>query len=203
MFERTLKRISHVAEFIAAMVLAAIFIIFLLQIFTRYAPKIAWLMPIQPIHDWMMALEPIGWTVNLISLLWVWLIFFGCAFFVHESDHVAFDVFFQALSRSWQRYLAMATALIMVAAMLYSFGPTWDAIFGSRLMELKKIQTLRIPITGDKIPIKWLFASYIMLMIVITLRYIWRGFMLARTALPPKDAIGAPAAGGNDGEDAS
>ena len=203
MFERILKRISRVAEFIAAIILAAIFLIFLLQIFTRYAPKIAWLMPIQPIHNWMIALEPIGWTVNLISLLWVWLIFFGCAFFVRESDHVAFDLFFQALSRSWQRYLAMATALIMVAAMLYSFGPTWDAIFGSRLMELKKIQTLRIPIAGDKIPIKWLFASYIMLMIVITLRYIWRGFMLARTALPPKDAIGAPAAGGKDGEDAS
>ena len=203
MFERILERISRVAEFIAAMLLAAVFIIFLLQIFTRYAPKIAWLMPIQTIHDWMMALEPIGWTVNLISFLWVWLIFFGCALFVRESDHVAFDVFFQALSRSWQRYLAMATALIMVTAMLYSFGSTWDAIFGSRLMELKKIQTLRVPVTGDKIPIKWLFASYIMLMIVITLRYIWRGFMLARNALPPKDAIGAPAADGKDGEDAS
>ena len=203
MFEIILKRISRAAEFIAAMILAAIFIIFLLQIFTRYAPKIAWLMPIPPIHDWMMALEPIGWTVNLISLLWVWLIFFGCAFFVRESDHVAFDVFFQAVSRSWQRYLAMATALIMVVAMLYSFGPTWDAIFGSRLMELKKIQTLRIPVTGDKIPIKWLFASYILLMIVITLRYLWRGVTLARTALPPDDSARTPAAGGKDGEDAS
>ena len=202
MFERILKRISRVAEFIAAIILAAIFLIFLLQIFTRYAPKIAWLMPIQPIHNWMIALEPIGWTVNLISLLWVWLIFFGCAFFVRESDHVAFDLFFQSLSRYWQRYLAMATALIMVAAMLYSFGPTWDAIFGSRLMELKKIQTLRVPITGDKIPVKWLFASYIMLMIAITLRYMWRGFMLARTALPPMDSKGAPTAGGKDGEDA-
>jgi len=203
MFERIFKRISRVAEFIAAIILAAIFLIFLLQIFTRYAPKIAWLMPIQPIHNWMIALEPIGWTINLISLLWVWLIFFGCAFFVRESDHVVFDLFFQALSRSWQRYLAMATALIMVAAMLYSFGPTWDAIFGNRLMELKKIQTLRIPITGDKIPMKWLFAPYIMLMIVITLRYMWRGFMLARTALPPMDANGEPAAGRKNGEDAS
>ena len=200
MFEIILKRISRVAEFIAALLLAAIFIIFLLQIFSRYAPKIAWLMPIPSVYDWMMALEPIGWTVNLISLLWVWLIFFGCAFFVHENDHVAFDVFFQAMSRSWQRYLAMATALIMVAAMLYSFGPTWDAIFGSRLMELKKIQTLRVPITGDKIPIKWLFASYVLLMIVITLRYLWRGVMLARTALPSDDGRGTPEADGKDGE---
>lgn len=203
MFEIILRRICRVAETISAMILAAIFIIFLLQIFTRYAPKIAWLMPVTPIYDWMIALEPIGWTVNLISLLWVWLIFFGCAFFVRESDHVAFDVFFQALSRSWQRYFAMATALIMVVAMLYSFGPTWDAIFGSRLMELKKIQTLRVPVTGDKIPIKWLFASYILLMIVITLRYLWRGFMLARTATALDDGTGAPAAGGEDREDAS
>ena len=203
MFETILKRVPRVAEFIAAMLLAAIFIIFLLQIFTRYAPKIAWLMPIPPIHDWMMALEPIGWTVNLISLLWVWLIFFGCAFFVRESDHVAFDVFFQALSRSWQRYFAMATALIMVVAMLYSFGPTWDAIFGSRLMELKKIQTLRVPVTGDKIPIKWLFASYILLMIVITLRYLWRGFILVRAAIAPDDGTGAVAVGGKDREDTS
>ena len=203
MFETILKRISRVAEFIAAMVLAAIFIIFLLQIFTRYAPKIAWLMPIPPIHDWMMALEPIGWTVNLISLLWVWLIFFGCSFVVNESDHVAFDVFFQALSRSWQRHFAMATALIMVVAMLYSFGPTWDAIFGSRLMELKKIQTLRVPVTGDKIPIKWLFAPYILLMIVITLRYLWRGSTLIRAAIAPDDGTGAPVVGGKNREDKS
>ena len=203
MFETILKRISRAAEFIAAMVLATIFIIFLLQIFTRYAPKIAWLMPIPPIHDWMMALEPIGWTVNLISLLWVWLIFFGCSFVVNESDHVAFDVFFQALSRSWQRHFALATALIMVVAMLYSFGPTWDAIFGSRLMELKKIQTLRVPVTGDKIPIKWLFASYILLMIVITLRYLWRGFILVRPAIAADDGTGAAAVAGKDREDTS
>jgi len=203
MFETILKRISRASEFTAAMVLATIFIIFLLQIFTRYAPKIAWLVPIPPIHDWMMALEPIGWTVNLISLLWVWLIFFGCSFVVNESDHVAFDVFFQALSRSWQRHFAMATALIMVVAMLYSFGPTWDAIFGSRLMELKKIQTLRVPVTGDKIPIKWLFASYILLMIVITLRYLWRGFIIVRAAIAPDDGTGAAAVGGKDREDTS
>ena len=187
MFERILGRITRVAEFIAAMGLAAIFVIFLLQIFTRYAPKIAWIVPISPIHDWMMALEPIGWTVNLISLLWVWLIFFGCAFFVREKDHVAFDVFYQALAPSWQRYLALTTAAIMIAVMLYSFGPTWDAILGSRLMDLKKIQTLRIPITGDKIPIKWLFASYVMLMAVLTLRYVWRAIALVRTPSSPDE----------------
>jgi C4-dicarboxylate transporter DctQ subunit len=69
-------------------------------------------------------------------------------------------------------------ALTVVGAMVWSFGPMWDAIFGSRLMDLKKIQTLRIPITGDKIAIKWLFAPYVMLMVVLVVRY---GFVITKS----------------------
>ena len=76
-------------EFIAAIILAAIFIIFLLQIFARYTSKIAWMMPIEQVSNWMLSVEPLGWTLNLISLLWVWLIFFGCSFVVRERDHLS------------------------------------------------------------------------------------------------------------------
>ena len=55
-------------------------------------------------------------------------------------------------------------------------------------MELKKIQTLKIPITGDKIPIKWLFASYITLMIVVILRYAWICYDVSKNGAP-KGAI--------------
>ncbi len=179
-----LKWITRGAEFIAAMALAAIFITFLLQIFTRYAAKIAWLIPIPPVADWMAGLEPIGWTVNLISLLWVWIIFFGCAFVVRESDHVAFDVFYHAAPDRMRLVMAIAGAVIVLGAMAWSFLPTWDAIMASRLMELKKIQTLRIPITGDKIAIKWLFAAYILLMVAVILRYLWRLVDVIRNGAP-------------------
>ena len=85
-------RFFHLTEFIAAIALAAIFIIFLLQIFTRYAPRISWIIPLPIISDWMNSLQPIGWTVNLISFLWVWIIFFGCSFFVRDREHVVFDL---------------------------------------------------------------------------------------------------------------
>ena len=137
---KLLNWIARITEFIAAMALAAIFIIFLAQIFTRYAAKIAWLVPIPPISDWMLTLEPIGWTVNLISLLWVWVIFFGCSFFVSEKDHVTFDVLYLAMPRRGRQVLALATAVIMIGVMVYSYLPTWDAIMASRLTELKKIQ---------------------------------------------------------------
>jgi len=186
-----LQRISRIAEAIAAFALAAVFIIFLLQIFTRYAPKLAWLVPVPPVSDWLSTMQPIGWTVNLISLLWVWIIFFGCAFFVRERDHVRFDILFHAGSRLWRRGLTVLGALIMIAVMVYSFLPTWDAIMVSRLMELKKIQTLSMPITGDKIAVKWLFAAYILLMIAVIARYAWRGYVALRFGTP-EDLAGDP-----------
>ncbi len=182
-----LRWITRVTEFIAAMALAAIFITFLLQIFTRYAAKIAWMMPIPSVSEWMSTLEPIGWTVNLISLLWVWIIFFGCSFFVKERDHVAFDIVYQSASRAGRRVLAILGGVIVIGVMVYSFWPTWEAIMASRLMELKKIQTLRMPITGDKIPVKWLFASYILLMFAVVIRYAWHIVYVIRFG-PPEDA---------------
>lgn len=175
-------------EFIAAIILAAIFIIFLLQIFARYTSKIAWMMPNEQVSNWMLSVEPLGWTLNLISLLWVWLIFFGCSFVVRERDHVTFDILYLALPDHLRRIAIIIVSLTMIFALLWSFLPTWDAIFGSRLMELKKIQTLRIPITGDKIQMKWLFASYITLMIVVLLRYTWICYEVSVKG-PPKKAI--------------
>jgi C4-dicarboxylate transporter DctQ subunit len=72
---------------------------------------------------------------------------------------------------SGKRVFKLIIAIVLVAAMLASLAPMWDAIFGSRLMELKKIQTLRVPFTGDKIAIKWLFAPYVLLMIALIVRY--------------------------------
>ena len=162
------KWFTRGAEFIAAMSLAAIFFTFLLQILFRYVPF----------------LEPIGWSVVLISLLWVFVIFFGCAFIVREADHVAFDVLYLAAPRRVRKVLALISAVLMVIAMLYSLPAVWETVFANRLMDLKKIQTIRMPITGDKIAIKWLFAPFVMLMIVATLRYLWRIYTVLRFGPP-------------------
>lgn len=173
--------LSRLANFVLATVLAVIFVTFLAQIFARYAPKIATAVPVSAVSQWFSTLEPIGWTVNLISLLWVWLIFFGCAFVVKERDHVVFDIFVQAMPPWLKSFCKLFVAAVIVCAMIWSLGPVWDAIFGSRLMELKKIQTLRIPITGDRIAMKWLFAPYVLLMVVLIIRYSHSGVQLLKS----------------------
>ena len=176
------KWFTRGAEFIAAMSLAAIFFTFLLQILFRYVPF----------------LEPIGWSVVLISLLWVFVIFFGCAFIVREADHVAFDVLYLAAPRRVRKVLALISAVLMVIAMLYSLPAVWETVFANRLMDLKKIQTIRMPITGDKIAIKWLFAPFVMLMIVVTMRYLWRIYSVLRFG-PPETEMELLLGGETDG----
>ena len=119
------KWFTRGTDFIAAMALAAIFVTFLLQILFRYIPF----------------LEPIGWSVVLISLLWVFVIFFGASFTVRETDHVTFDVASLAAPIRIRKIFALITAVLMVVAMVYSFPDVWDRIFGNRLMTLKKIRS--------------------------------------------------------------
>lgn len=176
-----MKKLSRVAEAIAATALAAIFIVFLLQIFTRYSGKLSQWMPVENLSLWMSEIEPLRWTVYLISLLWVWLIFLGCSFVVRERDHVAFDILYQAAPPRLRKIMTILGAIILIAVMLISLPATWDAIMANRLMELKKLQTLRLPITGDKIAIKWLFFPYLVLMAVLIIRSISRIFVELRT----------------------
>ena len=176
-----MKRLSRVAEAIAAIALAAIFIVFLLQIFTRYSGKLSQWMPVENLSLWMSEIEPLRWTVYLISLLWVWLIFLGCSFVVRERDHVAFDILYQAAPPRLRKIMTILGAIILIAVMLISLPATWEAIMANRLMELKKLQTLRLPITGDKIAIKWLFFPYLVLMAILIIRSCSRIFLELRT----------------------
>ena len=176
-----MKRLSRVAEAIAAIALAAIFIVFLLQIFTRYSGKLSQWMPVENLSLWMSEIEPLRWTVYLISLLWVWLIFLGCSFVVRERDHVAFDILYQAAPPRLRKIMTILGAIILIAVMLISLPVTWEAIMANRLMELKKLQTLRLPITGDKIAIKWLFFPYLVLMAILIIRSCSRIFVELRT----------------------
>ena len=177
----------RITEGIAAALLAAIFIIFIVQVFARYTPELAWLIPVPSISNWMLSVKPLGWTVNLISLLWVYAVFFGCSFVVRESNHVTFDILYLSLSARWKKIFTFISIGAEIAIMIWAFPATWEAIMANRLKELKKIQTLRLPITGDKIAIKWLFFSFILFMTTLILRYTAHLVRVAFWGLPPED----------------
>ena len=160
------KWFTRGTEFIAATMLAAMFITFLLQIFSRYV-----------------LLTPFGWTLELCLILWVWIVFFGCAFLVRERDHVTFDIFYLAAPRRLRQILALVAAGAIVLGMIWAFLPTWDYI---DFQKIKRTTTVRNPFTGNKIPMRTIFSIYGVFMIVVALRYAWRFVDVLRNG-PPED----------------
>lgn len=163
------KRLTNIAEFIAASMLAAMFFTFLLQIFSRYIMQ-----------------QPFGWTLELCLILWLWIVFFGCAFLVRDRDHVTFDIFYLAAPRPVQKVLALVIAVSIVAGMAYAFLPTWDYI---DWMKIRKTTTVRNPFTDAKIPLRTIFSIYAIFMVAIIARYAWRFVDVLRNGPPREDTI--------------
>jgi C4-dicarboxylate transporter DctQ subunit len=162
-----IKGFSRLTEAIAGGMLAAIFLIFLLQIALRYL------------------FTPAGWTLELIGILWVWVIFFSCAFVVRERDHVKFDILYLAAPRRVRQVFALIGAAAIVIGMLYTFLPTWDYI---EWMKIRKTSTVRNPLTGNKIPLRDVFSIYAVFMLAVAARYGWMFANILRNG-PPKTEI--------------
>lgn len=162
-----IKTFSRLAEAIAGGMLAAIFVTFLLQIVLRYF------------------FTPAGWTLELIGILWVWVIFFSCAFIVHDQHHVKFDIIYLSSPYKIRRIFALLSALAIIIGMLYSFLPTWDYI---DWMKIRKTSTVRNPFTGSKIPLRDVFSIYAVFMLAVVGRYAWQFFDVIKNG-PPKTEL--------------
>jgi len=162
-----LRLFTRGAEFIAAAMLAAMFLTFLVQIFSRYV-----------------LLTPFGWTLELCLILWVWIVFFGCAFVVKEKDHVTFDIFYLAAPTKIRKVLALVSAAAIVIGMAWSFLPTWDYI---DWMKIRKTTTVIDPFSGKKIPMRTIFSIYAIFMLAVIVRYSWRFVDVLRKGPPDDD----------------
>lgn len=158
---------SRLTEAIAGGMLAAIFAIFLLQIVLRYF------------------FTPAGWTLELIGILWVWVIFFACAFVVRESDQVKFDIIYLSVGKRTRLAFALISAAALVVGMLYTLLPTWDYI---DWMKIRKTTTVENPFTGKKIPMRTIFSIYAVFIVAVAARYAWLLFDIFKNG-PPKTEL--------------
>ncbi len=179
------KWFPRLTEAIAGGLLAAIFVTFLLQIGSRYTPRIINRLDLAETLPLLASIEPLGWTLELIGILWVWVIFFSCAFVVREHDHVKFDIIYLSVPYRARRILALISAAAIVIGMIYAFWPTWDYI---DFMRLRRTSTVRVPITGDKIPLRTIFSIYAVFMIAVGARYAW-SFWTTLKKGPPRTEI--------------
>ncbi|ABD57054.1 TRAP transporter small permease [Jannaschia sp. CCS1] len=175
--------VSTLTNSIAAALLAAMFFTFLLQVGSRYTPQIVDNFGLSGRYAWLDSIEPLGWTLELCLILWVWIVFFGCAFNVREKDHVTFDIFYLAAPPGPRRIMALIASGAIVVGMAISFWPTWDYV---DFMRMRRTSTVENPFTGDRIRLKWIFIIYMVFLGALVARYGWRFISTLRNG-PPDD----------------
>jgi TRAP-type C4-dicarboxylate transport system permease small subunit len=153
------------ADDVAAGLLAAMFAIFIFQIFARYVG-----LRFYPDIN-------IGWTVELCLTLWIWAVFWGTAFCVRESDHVRFDILYLSMGESTRRVMAIVAALAIAGAMLAALPATWDYI---TFYKIKKSAVL-------KWRLDYVFSIYGVFAAAIIIRYVWRAISIIRGESPDTD----------------
>jgi C4-dicarboxylate transporter, DctQ subunit len=135
------------AENVAAAMLAALFIAFLLQIFSRYVISM-----------------PLGWTVELCLTLWLWLTFWCGAFVLEEREHVRFDSLYNAARPRAQRIMALISAVAVGGSLLLALPATWDYV------SFYKIK--RSPSLGWRLDL--VFSVYLMFAVAAIVVSAWR-----------------------------
>ncbi|MFN4099858.1 MAG: TRAP transporter small permease [Pararhodobacter sp.] len=142
------------AEIIAAALLASVFIIFLLQIVFRY-----------------LLLMPVGWTVEWVTIAWVWVILFGAAFALRDEDLIRLDVVYLAVPDGVRRVFDVISGLTCAAILAWTLPMCLDYI---QFMRIERTAYLRWPFS-------WVFAIYIPFALAFIARCLWQ---VARALVP-------------------
>jgi len=133
------------AENVAAAMLGVMFVAFIVQIVFRYLLNF-----------------PIGWTFELTMITWLWLVLWGAAFVVKESEEIRFDLIYGAAGLRTRRIMAIITGVALVALYGGSLPATIDYV---SFMKVERTAYL-------KIRFDYLFSIYVFFAVAVIVRYL-------------------------------
>ena len=141
------------AENVAAAMLAVMFAAFVIQIVFRYFFNF-----------------PIGWTSELTVIMWLWLVLWGAAFVVKESEEIRFDLIHGVAGRRAR----VAMGIVISVAVVVLYGMSLPATFS--YVSFMKVESS----SYLKIRMDWLFSIYLIFAVAVIVRYLWLLALLLR-----------------------
>ena len=117
--------LGRCAENLLALLLGSLFVSFLIQIVFRYVLNL-----------------PLGWTVEYVSVAWLWAILFGYAFVVKDAEIIRLDIIYVALPISAQRVLDVTTGLTAAGILLLSLPKVYGYV---TFMGIEKTAYMHLP----------------------------------------------------------
>ena len=152
-FGRAWPPLKRASEGVLAVLLATIFVAFLVGILFRYVLNL-----------------PMGWAQELSVVCWLWLVLWGSAFVVEERDEIRFDLIVGSASRGTRIAMGVVASLAIIVLYAMSLPAAYSYV---TFMKVEKSSYLRIPLD-------WLFSIYLLFAVAIIVRYVWILWRLLR-----------------------
>ncbi len=112
------------AENILALLLGTMFAAFIVQIVFRYFLNL-----------------PLGWTVEYVTIAWLWGIFFGYTFVVKADDAIRLDIVYQLVPPTARRVMDVVAGLVCAGIFAWSIPKAWDFV---TFMAIERTSFMRI-----------------------------------------------------------
>jgi len=152
---RVLGPLHRFAEAVAAVLLAVIFLAFLLQIALRY------------VFNW-----PVGWTTELSLAAWLWLVLWGAAFVLKDEEEIRIDFIADRAPPRVRRAMGIVAALAVVVLFGMSIPASWAYV---TFMKVEKSSYLGVRMD-------WMYSIYLVFAVAVVARNLRRLVRLFRAA---------------------
>lgn len=154
-----IKRLRQTAEIVLALLLASMFITFLIQIFYRYVLN-----------------DPLGWTVEYVAIAWMWGILFGYSFVVRDDEIIRLDIVYNIMPPAVRRGMDVVSQTACALILLWSLPKTIEYI---DFMKIERSAYMRISLN-------LLFSIYIPFVLAVSVRCLWTAWraLTGRTGAP-------------------
>jgi len=141
------KAASAVANYVGVALFGALFTTFIIQIIARFAFN-----------------QPLAWTDELAVVLYIWTVLWCAATVVRDTEHVRFDLAYNAVSPIGQRVMRLVGSITLVGLVGYGLAGNWDYIWFMRRETT--------PVLG--ISFLWVFVPFMFLLVSLVVRNVYQ-----------------------------
>lgn len=143
---RLVRSCRAAVEAVPAVLLAAMFLCFIVQVFMRYVMN-----------------DPVGWTVEVCVIAWLWILLWGQSVSASEEDEIRFDIVYGSVRPPLRRVFRIIFSLLLVAIYAWSLPALWDYV---TFMKIEKTTYLDIRFN-------WIYGIAVIFSVASILRYLW------------------------------
>ena len=143
---RTIRTLRGLADAVPAILLAAMFACFIIQVFMRYVMD-----------------SPVGWTVEVCVIAWLWILLWGQSVSAEERDEIRFDILYGSVRPVVRRWFRMMFSVVLVGIYAWSLPALWDFVTFMKIQETSYLD----------IPFSWVYSVALIFSVVTILRYSW------------------------------